>query len=405
MPVLVQTTLSGPNTFNNDQINDTWTLASDTAGGTIAFDDSGNIDNVDGDTNITDNGGNTLMPGGNYTLNSNGSVAIVTSDSFSGTGVMSTTHDLIAISNPASDPAIDLLVRSGDDTFSDGDLVGSWTIELEGQDVFTTGGASLVFDGQGHIVGGDITTGPHPSTPGGTYTVNPDGSVDFQLSNAGFGSGEEFTGQLDASKDTLIFNASNLSDATSAQDPLMGVMVHGSGSYSDADLAGNWNLSTEDGIGAITLDGAGHITGGSGTGSDGAFTVGGTYSITSAGLIALKISVVEGGQTKSQTITGAMNASRNAIISTQSGTDNSDSLAVLLRTGNHAPTLPTIAPFSTAIDGQPFDGITYGAISASAPMTSTAIRSISKSPPSPPQNRHAHYQRRSGNSRRAHRPG
>src|SRR5262249_31414184 len=129
------------------------------------------------------------------------------------------------------------------------------------------------------------------------------------------------------------------------------------GVYSQSDVLGTWNLATDVSTGFITFDSTGHISGSSFEGDNGTFSVSGTYAVAASGQITINAITTQNGVSQAHTFTAAMNRSRSAILVNRFG--------VLISTGNHAPTLTTIAPLATATATHPFD-ITFDQLLAAS---------------------------------------
>jgi hypothetical protein len=346
--------LSG--TFAGADIADTWTFAGSSAAGSIAFDDSGHISG--GALTFLSNTSST--PSGTYLLNTTGALDL--NGNFDPvTGAMAASRDVIAVASSANGSDLAILLNSSGATFSNGDLSGIWQVALDGDVPGSNGLGRLVFDGNGAITGGKISTGGSAlSITAGTYTLDANGSLTAHITlktGKTTTSTLDFGGALNASKDVLALSPLSLSGAIADDQSRLVVAVRTSGKYTVADAAGTWTIATDHGVGTLTLDPTKKITAGVLTGQDGVQNVTGTWSISSKGAVSLHL-VVDGAKLK---LTGSLDASRSTLVINRLSkvAGDNDNLAVLVKSTNHAPTLTSISGVGPATAGEDLP-ITFG---------------------------------------------
>ncbi len=336
--------------FTDSNVNGPWTFAGTSQFGSITFDNAGHIT---GGSLVT-NSDTTVTPAGSYAISGNGAISL-TLNSTINVGAMTTTHDIIAVTQTNAIHTLSVLVSGGGKTFSNADLTGSWTYSFNDDTDTFSGGGTIKFDGHGHITGGTVMSGrtPNPIT-GGTYTVNADGTATFGVIVKN-GSPFQFSGAIDASKDAIAVSATDIQSADASQSPDFTMLVHSQGSYSKTDLTGNWAINTELGHGTLVLSGGGVINTSTFTDYQGhTITLTGTYTVSSSGAVTAKIRSDDNGTIETFNMTGAMNASHNLVSLNDTLDTPLGNVAVLISGNDHAPTLTGMAPFSTATGGQPF---------------------------------------------------
>ncbi len=336
--------------FSESNMNGPWTFAGTSEIGGIQFDNAGNI----AGGALIDASDSTVTPAGTYAIGANGTVSM-TLNSAAIAGAMNGTRDVIAMSGTTVDQSLSVLVSGGSASFSDNDLNGAWTIEVNNSNPGSNGGGTIQFDGNGDVTGGTVTDGNGtPAIVGESYNINPDGTLSISIMSA-HNNPISFTGALNASKDVLALSPLDLQAANADQDANLVVAVRSQGSYSDADAAGTWTLETEGGNGSVVLDAAGHISSGSFTTSSGqSASLSGAYTISSAGKITLNITMNQGGTIQHFTQTGAMNASRNVVVTNAITTTADGNLSILVKSTSQGPTLTSVVPLSVATPGSPF---------------------------------------------------
>ena len=343
--------------FTNHDLAGTWGFAGTGAQGNIIFDNAGDITGGA----LVDNTGTPDVPAGNYTLNANGT-AIILGGSKTLQAAINTTRDIAIASGTGNSGDLTVLISNHDQlNFSDADLSGSWTFTFNGESAGSNGRGTVLFDGNGHVTGGTATSG-NGTRPifAGSYTVNSDGTLTLIIitptGNNASANALTFVGSLNASKDFIAANPADPAAAASGNNANLLTVIKSAGTYSNADGLGTWTIAGQGTIGSVMLDGAGHIASGSITTSDGTVRqLTGTYTISSKGAFTLNATTTAGGQSQKLVFNGALNAGHNAIIMNSVGANLDKNMTVLINSADHAPTLKTIAPFATAIDGQEFD--------------------------------------------------
>ncbi len=360
--------------FSNTDMSGFWSFNALGATGQIQFD---NANNIVGGT-LSDDVGNTIIPAGNYTISAAGAVTIL-ANGLTYTGAMNASHDTLAITQQSSTISQltnvqTILTRDDGTGFTNANVSGTWNVFLTGDVPQSTGAGTVIFDGNGHITGGQVAESGHNATiTGGTYTTSDNGAILATIiTNATAGGTLSLAGQLNNSKDIITQNSADLITAASNNDVRLAFLIHSSGTYAASDLNGSWTVIGDGFSGNILFDGNGHITGGTGFDtSDNSFALSGTYSIvaggTAAGAVTLHITNLPtaDGSGSSFTVNGVLNAGKNTLAvidspfnDTTSGLTSADSLVLLVNSSNHTPTLSP-ATFQTAFAGNPFT-FTYG---------------------------------------------
>jgi hypothetical protein len=341
--------LSG--SYVNDDLAGGWTYAATGHKGSIGFDDSNHVNSG----SLSHDDGTSSSPSGAYTLDASGTLTFT--DDGLRHGAINATKDVIAVTTDDDHHSLGLLISSGPGPFTNADLDGTWFLAFAGDDHGSNGTGSVTFNGQGGITGGSLNSGDGRQTiTAGTYTVNADGTVSVSVTVAGGGS-FSFAGAINESKDLAALSPTNLQAAAENDDARLLVLVRAAGTYTNADAAGTWTVLRDDGSGTVTLDGAGHVTGGTLTDKNKVSQLAGTYSVSAAGKITINLLATEPGDDSSDrlTFTGALNASHNAIVAnrdTPAADDDADELTVLINSANHAPTLTTVTPLAPVVSGR-----------------------------------------------------
>jgi hypothetical protein len=190
--------------------------------------------------------------------------------------------------------------------YGDSDLNG--TLGLQG--VHSAG--SLVVDGAGNIATSPVTREDGTAiTMTGTYNVATNGVVTASV-DASDMTTTELVGAINTTKDLVALNSSTMPDPNTADGNLNILVKHSLGNFSDADMAGIWDFSSEYSHGSVTMNGAGHITGGSVVADGGNETItGGTYSISSSGTVTLNPTTNAAKQP--DPMVGTMNDSKDVV--------------------------------------------------------------------------------------------
>ena len=365
-PRMLLTALTG------SDIAGTWDYAALGAAGTIQFDDAGG---VIGGSLVHANGSGTTTPSGTYSVTGSGGMTVVTPQS-SKTGVVASGRGVAVITDlvPGTSNfsnSLSVLVKSSASGFSDADVSGLWWFFLSGDDSGGSGQGDIVFDGQGNVTGGSVVTTDGTTTfTGGTYTVSSTGAVsvvvDLRSAN-GTTKSATVNGQVDPAKDTMALSPADLVDAANNDASRLFVALKESSAFSAADLSGAWNFEGDGIGGSLLFDGHGKVTGG-GIGSDGdAVSISGTYSVASDGFVSVALHIVSSSGSMSSNFQGWLNASRDLTAlepppSTSPGHNSTDGLLLLVKPGDNAPTLSSVAAFGVATAGSMYTGITYSSL-------------------------------------------
>ncbi len=148
-------------------------------------------------------------------------------------------------------------------TYALGNFTGDWTL----------GGlakaGSLTSGGNGNITAGTwINQDGSPNTlvvadTNSAYTISTLGAVGVSLdtipTGSTVGSSTSLTGLINATRDIIPLN--ELSGGVPAFNGL-DILVNHTGTFTTNDLAGTWNIAAADYRGTITVNAAGHVTGG-----------------------------------------------------------------------------------------------------------------------------------------------
>jgi uncharacterized delta-60 repeat protein len=329
--------LSGSVTFTNADLNNNWFLAQMDTTGTVQFDGNGNI--VGGF--FTHDDGSTEIPGGTYSITSNGLVTIHGNGTQVPTGAMNSSKNVMALSAPAANNSLGVVVNSGSGSFSNADLAGTWYAFYAGDgssDPTNTNSGHGIFtlDGKGGftgIIADDQTAVPQSIT--GTYAVASNGGFTLTASD-----GSTFAGFIDSSKD-LGAADSNLQQAAlpANNNTRLLTIVQPSGSYSNADMTGTWTLSADGGQGLVSFDGAGGLNGSFTDSNSQPEELSGTYSIAPNGTFTASVTTNSSAGTQTLNFAGALNAARNVAIMDQpnSGQNGQDDLSILIQSTNPPP--------------------------------------------------------------------
>jgi uncharacterized delta-60 repeat protein len=329
--------LSGTVTFTNADLNNNWFLGQMDTTGTVQFDGNGNI--VGGF--FTHDDGSTEIPSGSYSITTNGLVTIHGNGTQVPTGAMNSSKNVMAISSPAANNSLGVVVNSGSGSFSNADLTGTWYAFFAGDgssDPTNTNSGHGIFtlDGKGGFTGviaDDQTAVPQSIT--GTYSVASDGS--FALTT---NTGSSFAGAIDSSKD-LAAADSNLQQAAlpNNNDTRLLTIVQPSGTYSNADMNNTWTLNTDGGQGLLSFDGAGNLNGSFVDSNSIPESLSGTYSVAPNGTFIANVISSSSAGTKNINLAGALNAARNVGFMDQpnSGQQGQDDLAVIVQSTNPPP--------------------------------------------------------------------
>ena len=339
----------------------TWGYAGLGAAGTIQFDDAGGII---GGSLVHADGSGTTTPSGTYRTTGSGGLTVVTPQSDK-TGVVAAGRGVAVITSlvPGTNNfsnSLSVLVKSSASGFSDSDVSGLWWFFLSGDESGSTGQGNIIFDGSGNVTSGSVVTSDGTtSLTGGTYTVSSTGAVtaivDLHKSD-GSDASATITGQVDPAKDTMALSPGDLVAAADGGATRVFVAVKKSSGFSTADVSGAWNFDGDGIGGSLLFDGHGKATG-AGIGSDGkAVSITGTYSVASDGFVSVSLRVVSSKDTSSLSFGGWINASKDFTAlelppSASAAHDSADSLLLLVKTGDAAPTLSTLTPFGVATAG------------------------------------------------------
>ena len=345
-----------PSPFSVASASGIWNAEGSSSYGYVELDGAGSITGG----SFTDDSDQTHdATGGTYTIDPAGSVTVHADNTL--TGALNASHDVMAITSDN----LNVLLNSQDGNFANADMVGQWTMAVNGPTIDGNGVGTLTCDANGHITAGTFRggTGTQPFT--GSYVLNStSGSLTINIFTQENGSSHTMTltGAINNSRDVIALDPPDMQAAANNHDSNLILLVHGAGTYSNADAKGTWIIAANGGSGAVTLDGAGKIANGY-IQEDGRLRpLTGTYSVSSSGAWTLHI---KAGGTDTIHFSGALNKSRNTIImnATTNDPDETENLVVLINSADHAPTLTSISAFATAFSGRPFQ-ISYAQLAA-----------------------------------------
>jgi hypothetical protein len=285
-------------------------------------------------------------------------------------GALNSTKDVITLTIPGTTLTAGILVKGTNSAFALTDLSGTWAVFNNGETAASTSSGTLNFNGQGQITGGTIKSGAETLTVlAGAYSITSAGVVRASVFTTG-PSGQktfEYAGQMNPSRDIVGLHPQDLPAAKTDGDPLFSTWVRRAGTTTQPNLAGDWSVSGDGFGGVITIDSAGKITAGSITNAAGHVIANPTGKLTISGTtLTLNLTLKDGNVTTNIVETGALNAARNigAVQKAPSSTSG-DTLTLLSRFGNHAPTLTKVTPFTKAVESTPFT-ITFAQLLAAS---------------------------------------
>ncbi len=312
-------------TYSDADVSGTWNLEGMWVSGSISFDGNGTIT---GGSYVEEDGESLSFTEGSYSVNSDGTVTATVHNSNNATfelaGAFNASGDVLPITvtdYPQDDMSLAILTKPTG-TYSDADVSGTWNLE----GMWVSG--SISFDGNGTITGGSYVEedGESLSFTEGSYSVNSDGTVTATVHNSNNAT-FELAGAFNASGDVLPITVTDYPQ----DDMSLAILTKPTGTYSDADVSGTWNLEGMWVSGSISFDGNGTITGGSYVEEDGeslSFTEG-SYSVNSDGTVT---ATVHNSNNATFELAGAFNASGDVLPMTRTDYPQDDmSLTVLTK--------------------------------------------------------------------------
>jgi hypothetical protein len=332
--------------FSNADMSGLWGLSSMGAEGSVQFDGAGGI--VGG--SVVDDSGEQNPVTGSYSITSVGKVTITSEDVLS--GAMNASKDVTAVSATGLN-SLTVLVNGGGRTFSNADLRGTWNLFVNGDQGndnpkrgnFTddSGHGTIIFNGAGKMsVLFTADESGRKESLNGTYSVSTDGSVTVSIPKT---EGKIYVGQLNKSKDLVAVNPTDLAGAASDNDSRVLVIVKRGGKFSNASMNGTWALVVDKGIGTITFNGDGRLTGTLLT-NDGKNTLSGTYVLASDGTFNATIIAKDKNGTFPTSFTGVISATRDVVVMDRpnAGEEGLDDMATIINSaGAPAATVSVIA--------------------------------------------------------------
>jgi hypothetical protein len=315
--------------------------------GAVNFDAGGNIS---GGT-LTDESGQDNLLTGTYVLGSTGALT-VSPGGDPLVGALNVDKDLAAASNNGESSLTLFIKRAPGPGFSTEDLVGTWSIFVNGlagqpdnppvsfND--NTGHGVITFTSDGNWTG-TVTADESNTTENvsGTFALGGDGIVDFVVTGL-----KSFAGTMNIGKDIVGLHPVDFAGAAAGNETRMAVLVKSSGTYSNATVKGNWTMSLDGANGSLDLDGAGHFSGAVTT-AGGPGVISGTYTVSGAGAFTLNAHTVDSEGPHDQVFVGVVDASHDTIAlgDPNSGQDGLNNLIVLISSGQAAAgtgTPPTV---------------------------------------------------------------
>ncbi|MGN6368376.1 MAG: beta strand repeat-containing protein [Phycisphaerae bacterium] len=285
---------TSPANFTRDTIRGGWSL---NANGLLGHLSLGLGSNPNGITGLVNSNGVYVTASGSYLVNADGSLEMElvfsngVRETLSGriaagqgtilldtpTGAGGVTVLTSDVGRPARNPVVDV---SGDMALYGIDKTGSLT--LDGNGNVTTGSFTQRSVLQVVSSGGGSVYNVVPGTVNLSVTTQPNGTGVATVTN--------FAGGLNSRGDLLALNEFTTT-AFSTQPAGLDLLVAHTGTFTNANFAGVWNIDAEDFRGTVAFNRAGAVTGGSITLNDGqvqALTGGGvTVNATGVGTVNL----------------------------------------------------------------------------------------------------------------------
>ena len=233
--------------------------------------------------------------------------------------------------------------------FATADLAGTWHVsafsDIAGVNNADAIGGSFTVNSSGTVTGGSLTDvdGDPISVTGGSLSLNADGVLSGTiLTNDGSPSTVTITGgALDNSKNLMTFVANTSPDVSRS----FVTGIKGGGSFSTADLAGQWRIVTfadlssgnepDAASGTITLDSSGNVTGGAFTDSENLMTsvTGGMLTSNGSGVLTGSIVLNDGGPYTITVVAGKLNADKNQFTMVLTDSETTPIIANAIKTG------------------------------------------------------------------------
>lgn len=343
--------------FSNTDLTGPWAFVGMSAGGSVQFDGAGAVSGG----SVSDDTGQQDTPTGAYFVSPAGKVTVSVGPVLF--GALNSAKDVVTLAN-SDNNSLALLVSPGSATFSNADLSGTWNLFVNGDPSDTmdshgftdnSGHGSFTFNGNGNLTGTFIADQSNrKQSLTGAYSVNTDGSVSIHIQGL-----NDFTGQINASKNLVALNPADLAAAASDNNSRLIVLVKPGGSYSKASLNGSWTVASDKTTGTLTFNGKGHLTGTINSHGSNA-TITGTYTISSTGAFSITAITKDKQGTHKELFAGAISSTHDLALfdKPNSGQDGLDDLITLVSPAS--PPLSTLSVKATRPKASELKGSTSG---------------------------------------------
>jgi hypothetical protein len=193
-------------------------------------------------------------------------------------------------------------------SFTGTDVSGTWSLMGMGAS------GTMDFDGGGLVTGGALQYADgSATTPAGTYAIGPVSGAFSATSDAA-----TKTGAMNGSKDLVVVTTPGGTGAFS--NTLSLLVKHTGTTFAEADLNGTWQLyingddAGSSGLGSITFDGQGNVTGGSILNSGATTTLtSGNYTMSATGELAVVLNTLRGVDAGTVTVGGWLNDAKDVL--------------------------------------------------------------------------------------------